>query len=349
MSLVGIIKTTKMLRNHLLECEELLSRLEDNSLTEENMLLLDSIDSFIQNKHSQSLLNNEEESRFVDLIDSIPSVAIQGYNKEREVIYWNEASENIYGYSASEALGEKLEELIIPAEMHDAVKSGIHEWFENGTIIPSQELMLKRKDGSTAHVFSSHVMLGKDSSVPEMFCMDVDLSEVGSLRDENKTLETKVHFDQLTNIHNRYFLESVIDQKIEYSKSQDSQLSLIMFDVDFFKKINDRYGHNIGDKSLIFLAKIINRIVKPEDIFVRWGGEEFMLLMDKSFSGTVQMANKIRRSIELETDKSVSIPYFTCSFGVVDMSQHWSFKEAYDLIDEKLYSAKNNGRNRVEY
>ena len=123
------------------------------------------------------MIINSNENKFLELISKIPNVAVQGYNKEREVIYWNEASESIYGYTDKEALGEKLENLIIPDFMKNDVISWITNWYEKSEPIPSSELSLQHKNGSTVFVYSSHVMLGRDTDDPEMFCVDIDLTK----------------------------------------------------------------------------------------------------------------------------------------------------------------------------
>ena len=142
-----------------------------------------------------------EENKFLELISKIPNVAVQGYNKEREVIYWNEASEKIYGYSKEEAFGRKLEDLIIPDFMRKDVVEFISNWYENGVAIPSSELELRKKDGSPAYVYSSHVMLGEGTDSPEMFCLDVDLSEQkkqkNDLKEKNRMLAQQSKMAQM--------------------------------------------------------------------------------------------------------------------------------------------------------
>ncbi|MCK4875735.1 MAG: PAS domain S-box protein, partial [Sulfurimonas sp.] len=134
------------------------------------------------------MIVNTFENKFVELISKIPNVAVQGYNKEREVIYWNEASVCIYGYTQEEALGKQLEDLIIPDFMRDDVISHIANWHEKGEAIPSSELPLRHKDGSTVYVYSSHVMLGEDTDSPEMFCVDIDLTKQ---KKQEETLKEK--------------------------------------------------------------------------------------------------------------------------------------------------------------
>ena len=120
---------------------------------------------------------NTDENRFVELISNIPNVAVQGYSKDRVVIYWNKASENIYGFTKEEALGKKLEDLIIPDFMRNEVIKLVQKWYEKGEVIQPSELPLQHKDGSIVYVYSSHVMLAEDTDNPEMFCIDIDLTQ----------------------------------------------------------------------------------------------------------------------------------------------------------------------------
>lgn len=126
----------------------------------------------------------ESEERFRSLLENIPSVSVQGYNSERQVIFWNSASEVLYGYSQEEALGNQLEMLIIPEEMRPAVISAVDNWMNNGVPILSGELVLQRKDGSPVFVYSSHVMQKNYLGELEMYCVDIDFTERMLLEDQ---------------------------------------------------------------------------------------------------------------------------------------------------------------------
>lgn len=141
------------------------------------------------------MIINSDENKFVELISKIPNVAVQGYDKNRKVIYWNKASEHIYGFSKEEALGNKLEDLIVPAPMKDLVIQDIENWYKNGQAIDPCILPLQHKNGSTIHVYSSHIMLGEDTDSPEMFCVDVDLTAEKKQEDILKKQE-KILFEQ---------------------------------------------------------------------------------------------------------------------------------------------------------
>ena len=343
-----LLKIKQNLKDHILECNEILKLLDSDNLSQKQKTKINTISNLIMYKRSKTISSMGEERSFIELINTIPYVAIQGYNKNRDVVFWNKASETIYGYTYKEAIGNKLEDLIIPEEMHEPAINLIKDWFENGKLIPAGELKLKRKDQSYIQVFSSHIMLGEGTPDPEMFCVDIDLSEIEFLRTENTDLELKANYDKLTNIFNRHYFDSIIDIKFHQMTSLKQKLSLIMFDIDYFKKINDEYGHDIGDKALISLTEIVKKIIRKDDILVRWGGEEFIILLESDLSTAKEIANKLKNSIEFQSSELKDIPKFTCSFGIVYVGDFKSFDKAYKAVDKKLYLAKKNGRNRVE-
>jgi PAS domain S-box-containing protein len=129
-----------------------------------------------ERKHAEEALR-ESEVRFRTLIQSLPSIAVQGYGPDGTTLYWNQASERIYGYSEEEALGRNLLDLIIPPEMQDFVKEEIAWMTESKEPIPAEELWLMRKDGSRVPVHSSHVVLSSAGQDPVLFCIDYDLTE----------------------------------------------------------------------------------------------------------------------------------------------------------------------------
>ena len=112
------------------------------------------------------------------LFDAVDAISVQGYDEQRRIIYWNTGSELIYGYTAEEALGRKLEELIVPEDMREDCIAAHSDWFERGIEIPAAELLLCHKNGQLVSVFSSHVMLCGKNNKKEMYCIDIDLADV---------------------------------------------------------------------------------------------------------------------------------------------------------------------------
>lgn len=127
-------------------------------------------------KSNQAL--RASEHRLQSVFDNVDGVPIQGYDRDRRIIFWNAASERLYGYSSDEVLGRKLEETIIPASDRQAVVGAIQRWHDEGIPIPAGEIPLRRKDGSEVWVYSNHVMITNHKGEMEMFCIDVDLTEL---------------------------------------------------------------------------------------------------------------------------------------------------------------------------
>lgn len=112
------------------------------------------------------------------LFDAVNIVSVQGYDEQRRVIYWNVGSELLYGYSQKEALGEKLEDLIIPNSMRDIVIGAHSDWLNKGIEIPASEITLCHKNGSDVNVFSSHALFTNQYNKKQMYCIDVNLADV---------------------------------------------------------------------------------------------------------------------------------------------------------------------------
>ena len=134
----------------------------------------------------------ESDWRFRDLLKNIASVAVQSYGYDGTTHYWNTASEKIYGYTAAEAIGRNLLDLIIPPAMAPGVRQAIRQMAETGQAIPASELTLRRKDGSRVAVFSSHAIVQSPGQPPELFCIDVDLTELKRAEESHARLAMAV-------------------------------------------------------------------------------------------------------------------------------------------------------------
>ncbi|MBZ2170820.1 PAS domain S-box protein [Nitratidesulfovibrio sp. SRB-5] len=136
------------------------------------------------------------EARFRSLIENALNLPVQGYDRERRVFFWNAASERLYGFTRQEAVGRRLEELIIPEDMADEVRRDMARWVETGIAPRAGELRLRHKDGGPVAVYSSHVALQGPGGEPEMYCIDVDLNNLRraelALRESEQRFRTLV-------------------------------------------------------------------------------------------------------------------------------------------------------------
>src|SRR5450631_83075 len=213
----------------------------------------------------------ESESRFRSLLQEIPSVAFQGYSMDGTVQHWNLASEKLYGYTAQEAIGSNLLDLIIPAEMREEVKDAMRWMTETGQAIPASELTLMRRDGSPVTVFSSHAIVQKPGGQAELFCLDIDVSE----RKRNEVqLEYLATHDELTGMANRALLKDRLEQSLHYAHRSGRLVAVLLLDLDRFKVINDSLGHAFGDRLLCTVAERLQLIVREADTVARLGGDE---------------------------------------------------------------------------
>jgi diguanylate cyclase (GGDEF)-like protein/PAS domain S-box-containing protein len=152
--------------------------------------------------------------------------------------------------------------------------------------------------------------------------------------------------DHLTKIYNRRYITERLEADIELCKRANRTFSLIMFDIDHFKNINDTYGHNVGDNVLIKLTDIVKRRIRKIDIFARWGGEEFMIILPESrLENARLLAENLRKLIE-ETD-ILRDRTVTCSFGVTEYYEGDTVDFIVKRADDCLYKAKSLGRNTV--
>ncbi|MDP3588040.1 MAG: diguanylate cyclase [Sulfuricurvum sp.] len=154
--------------------------------------------------------------------------------------------------------------------------------------------------------------------------------------------------DPLTGAANRLYFSMVYSHAINVARRTGKPLTLIFIDIDHFKKVNDMYGHLVGDVVLKRIAQIVTNRIRNSDIFSRWGGEEFVLLLpDTSLDEAIGVANSLKEAIYFEEfDKAGSI---TCSFGVAILDESETGEDLLKRADEKLYEAKETGRNRIVF
>lgn len=168
---------------------------------------------------------------------------------------------------------------------------------------------------------------------------------------ERQKVEAKLEYlatiDSLTSIFNRRKFNEILSYELKRNERHGKGLSLIMCDLDNFKNINDNFGHAAGDEVLIAFTTMISGAIRKSDIFARWGGEEFALLLPET---NLETATRIAGKLRLITDTNV-IPHIgriTASFGVTEHHLDDTDISFIKRADQALYKAKENGRNRVE-
>ena len=173
----------------------------------------------------------------------------------------------------------------------------------------------------------------------------VELAE--ELHAEKARVEKLSVTDQLTGLFNRLKLDEALDHELERAKRYDHPLSIILFDIDHFKQVNDIFGHKVGDDVLVSIAKLAVENARAIDIVGRWGGEEFMVICPETdLSGAEAVAERICTAIA--THSFPSVGQKTSSFGVATTLSKDDADAMTQRADIALYRAKKGGRNRVE-
>ena len=171
--------------------------------------------------------------------------------------------------------------------------------------------------------------------------------EIAARTQMQEELQRLATTDALTGLRNRRAFDAFAAHEIKRAERTGEALSIILFDIDHFKRINDTLGHHIGDEVLVGLAQLTGGRIRASEILARWGGEEFILLLPQTdIENAVHFAGVIRRLIEAHEFPQVE--KVTASFGVTQFSCGDSIDSMLQRADTALYRAKENGRNRVE-
>lgn len=154
--------------------------------------------------------------------------------------------------------------------------------------------------------------------------------------------------DPLTGIYNRRYFLKRLEEEIERVKRGGPTFSLVMFDLDFFKGINDRLGHKAGDRVLIHVVDLVRTRIRKIDVFARWGGEEFVVLLPNTpLFHAARLAEELRKRVE--RSEVLGVGTITCSFGVTEYAEEDTADSMLSRVDNLLYEAKRAGRNRIKY
>lgn len=229
--------------------------------------------------------------------------------------------------------------LLFYAVLTPMVYSGLGQW-DHGQWSPTS--FLRFAIVSSACIFSAYFF--ESSSVRAYKVIEATLQKEKRLLKQLEKLSTT---DQLTGLNNRRYFDSQFKLEVQKVKRFSSDLSLMMLDIDHFKKINDRYGHPVGDRVLKEFSQLLQLNIRVTDILSRWGGEEFVILMPQiSISNAAILAEKTRSMIKNHSFKIIG--QLTVSIGIT--SVHPNSKGENDAmikVDKALYSAKRAGRDQV--
>lgn len=294
--------------------------------------------------------NIDKHTRLVQqtLLENIPK-GIMLTTKDGTIEYVNKYFENITLYKKQEVLGKKV----------SILKSGHHtskyyeklwnkiqnEGYYNG------EILNRKKDGQIYPQRVSITAVFENNEISSYIAIFSDISQekeiLKKLKNQKESLKKMAQTDYLTNIYNRSKFDNILEYECKKHERYKENFSLVFIDIDYFKKVNDQYGHDVGDSVLVELCNIISKNIRTSDTFARWGGEEFVLLLSQTtLSQAKRIATKLRKLVEFYEFEVVG--NITVSMGLVQYEANDTIDEFIKKADEALYKAKEKGRNRVE-
>ncbi len=280
-------------------------------------------------------------SSFLDSMDNISIIAnskkIININKKGLSFF---GSSNITDFNASYF---SVGSLFIEEEGCLGKHSLGKNWLKKIENSKDDSIKVKLLNQEDKEFYYFHIKVSKIAFSMEYLLLFHNITKI--VGETNKVIRLAEH-DALTGIYNRVKLNTLFPDFIYNANRYDKDFAIILFDIDHFKRINDTYGHNIGDSVLIELTYMIKNLLRDSDIFVRWGGEEFIIVLQvASISDASKLASRLRKN--LEEHPFLHVGKVTCSFGVTAFRDGDTQIILLERADEALYEAKDNGRNQV--
>ncbi len=280
---------------------------------------------------------NEKIKKQFQVIDE--NVLLSSSDLKGNMTYVSQALCHLSGYSKEELLG-KNSYTFIDKDMSDDAYKDMWDCILDGDIWIGDIKNIRKNRSNFWTKTKVTPVLNSKNKIIYFSILREDITD-------KKALEKITITDTLTNVPNRLYLDKNYNKEFERARRYNSIFSIVFVDIDFFKSINDTYGHQVGDDVLVQTAQLLQNNLRNIDILGRWGGEEFLIICPES---TLEDANMLALKLKdiVEYYDFPDVHSLTCSFGV---SQHHKSDKKEDLIervDKALYRAKENGRNRVE-
>jgi diguanylate cyclase (GGDEF)-like protein/PAS domain S-box-containing protein len=290
------------------------------------------------------------EARFSRLVSqSLVGISMV---EDGRISYANEKFNSIFGYEAGELLGLEGRRLAVAAD-RALLDAQVRRRLDGNASSAHYQFRGLHRDGSVLDI-ECHGNVMEVDGTPVLVSMILDVTERVQAERRVQALQEQLREqsirDPLTGLYNRRYLDDFLQRELQLAKRSGHSVSVIMGDLDHFKDINDRYGHQVGDETLRAFAEILGRHSRSTDVSCRYGGEEFMLVLPGMELGCASdRAEALRRAIaDTPLGAGATRPTLTASFGVASFPRDGAtVAELVRAADRALYEAKNGGRDRV--
>jgi len=277
----------------------------------------------------------KENLKYVDMIDKYVISMTVDLNKK--ILAVSKALCNISGFSKDELVGNDLA-ILKNKKMNNRVCKDLWNNVSKGKVWIG-EIENRKKNGESYWIKTTVLPNIENNKILSYSSISEDISD-------KKIIENISETDKLTQLYNRIKLDRSLENEFNRFKRNKSIFSLILVDIDFFKSVNDTFGHQVGDKVLIEVSKILKENCRKIDVLGRWGGEEFLIIcVNTDILGACNLAEKLRKNVE-EYEFEI-VKHKTISLGVSQIMQDDNIESLIKRLDNNLYQAKREGRNKI--
>lgn len=323
--------------------------LQELSAVESNKLWQGAFDAAPAGSLETALVGSLFHQRLLDSMhDGVIFVDMQ-----LNILLWNRAAERLTGRTAAEMRHKRWSPQAMGMRGEDGAHldirdSPVHRAL-NTRVQTLRRLMLARRNNEQVSVDAHAVpVIGRNGVMYGATLLLHDASFQINLEERVQTLHRKATLDPLTNVANRAEFDRVLAELLERHQATGQTCSLVMCDIDHFKRVNDTFGHQAGDDVLVGFTDVLRRHCRETDLIARYGGEEFVILCaDSRCTIALARAEKIRRELELTPQPHLNHQRITASFGVTEAQAGDTPEIMLRRADRALLRAKETGRNRV--
>lgn len=270
------------------------------------------------------------------------------YYKQNKVLF-NEKKTLSVGYNPEE-IGEVGFEFFtnkIHPDDYERVMDNMRSHLQGKTPAYEVEYRIRHKEGHYIWYYDRGTVVQRDENGFPLVLHGIvfDITETKKVEER---LQYLAEHDALTGIYNRRMLFTHLNKHVDCKHKNKTPFSLVMIDVDRFKLVNDKYGHLVGDDTLVRLTKLITADKRAKDDLYRYGGEEFFLLLPNTdLRGAVELAQRVHQAVREEPFPIIK--HLTISMGVVEYKEKETIDDVIKRVDDLLYEAKHAGRNTIKY
>ncbi len=290
---------------------------------------------------------------FIEMLELLYE-GIYFVDNDRTITSWNKGAEKITGFKASEVVSKKCYE----NTLNHCDESGnllcmngcpLHATIQDG--VPREaRVYLHHAEGHRVPVLVKTMpMYDADEKIIGAIEIFIDDGNKIQILNKLEQYRREASEDTLTGIRNRRSLEIVLEEKIKEFEKLQISFGLAFIDIDNFKRINDVFGHDIGDEVLKMIAKTMDKNERLDDVAGRWGGEEFLLIFSNTYADDVAVASErirflVEKSFLRNTEEKISV---TISIGATEVIRGDTVESIVRRADQLMYQSKTNGKNRV--